>query len=122
MDDKARVLLGLLVPKNQTAILMHLEYRVKPPDHDFPIGEKHKLIPSVYVPCKKNKDGSIGHKTYVAIRSGKHDKSSAASDIKDFRAVLSLDEFKEACLKDGHPCCLYLLMVDQTRLQKARWH
>ena len=23
------------------------------PDHDFPIGEKHKLIPSVYAACLK---------------------------------------------------------------------
>ena len=102
-DDKARVLLGLPVLKKQTAILMHLDYRVKLPDRDFPIGEKHKLIPSVYAACEKDKDGSIGYNgpTYIAIRSGKHGKSSAASHIEDFRALVSLDEFKEACLKDG---------------------
>ena len=60
-DDKARVPLGLPVSKKQTAILMHLEYRVKHPDHDFPFGEKHKLIPSVYAACEKNKDGSIDY-------------------------------------------------------------
>ena len=27
---------------------MHLDYKVTLPDHDFPIGENHKLIPSVY--------------------------------------------------------------------------
>ena len=43
--------LGLPVPKKQTAILMHLQFRVKLPDHDFPIEEKHKLIPSVYAAC-----------------------------------------------------------------------
>ena len=102
-DDKARVLLGLPVLKKQTAILMHLDYRVKLPDHDFPIGGKHKLIPSVCAACEKNKDGSIGYNgpTYIAIQCGKHDKSFAASHIEDFRALVSLDEFKEACLKDG---------------------
>ena len=54
-DDNARVALGIPVPKKQTAIPMHLEYRVKILDHDFPIGEKHKLIPSVYAVCKKKK-------------------------------------------------------------------
>ena len=46
-DDKARVPLGLPISKKQTAILMHLEYKVMLPDHDFPIGEKHKLIKMV---------------------------------------------------------------------------
>ena len=68
-DDKARVSLGLPVSKRQTTILMHLEYRVKLPDHDFPIGGKHNLIPSVYSACEKNKDGSAGYNgpTYRAI-------------------------------------------------------
>ena len=38
-DDKARVPLGLPVSKKQTAILMHLEYKVTLPDHEFPIGK-----------------------------------------------------------------------------------
>ena len=51
---------------------------------------------------KKSKDGSIGYNglTYIAVRSEKQDKSSAASHIEDFRALLSLDHFKEECLKD----------------------
>ena len=52
-DEKARVPLGLPVSKKQTAILMQFEYRVKLPDHDFPVGEKHMLIPSVYLTCEK---------------------------------------------------------------------
>ena len=68
-DDKARVPLGLSVSKNQTTILMPLEYRVKLPDHDFPIVEKCKLISSVYTACEKNKDDSIDYNgpTYIAI-------------------------------------------------------
>ena len=101
-DDKARVPLGLAVSKKQTTILRHLRYSVKLPDHDFPIWEKHKLVLSVYAAFEKSKDGSIGYNglTYIAIRSEKQDKSSAASHIEDFRALLSLDHFKEECLKD----------------------
>ena len=118
-DDKARVPPGLPVSKKQTAILKHLEYRVKLPDHDFPIGEKHKVIPSVYAACEKNQDGSIGYNepTYIAIRSGKHGKSSAASHIEDFRALLSLDEFKEVCLKGVLKPMLFV-SVDGGRLRK----
>ena len=106
--------LGLLVSKKQTAILMHLEYTVKLPDRNFPVGEKHRLFPSVYAACEKSKYGSIGYNrpTCVAIRSEKHDKSSAASHIEDFWVLLSLDEFEEACLKDGVLKLVLLVSVD----------
>ena len=39
-DNKARAPLGLPISKKQTAILMHLEYKVMLPDHDFLIEEK----------------------------------------------------------------------------------
>ena len=58
--------LGLPVPKKQTAILTHLQFRVKLPDHDFPIEEKHKLIPSVYAACQRKNGGAID---YADIRS-----------------------------------------------------
>ena len=84
---------------------MHLEYKIRLPDHDFPIGKSHKLIPSVYGCCVKNKVGSIGYNgpTYVAIRSGKHDKScDAESHKEDFDQLLQLEEFKEHALdEDG---------------------
>ena len=82
---------------------MHLDYTVNLSDHDFPVGEKHKLIPYIYASCEKNKDGSIGYNgpTYIAILSEERDKSSAASHIEDFRTLLFFDEFKEKCLKDG---------------------
>ena len=54
-DHNARVSLGIPVPKKQTTIPIHLEYRVKISDHDLPIGEKHKLIPSVYAACEKKR-------------------------------------------------------------------
>ena len=46
-DDKARVSLGLPISKKQTAILMHPEYKVSLPDHDFPVGE----IANCSLPC-----------------------------------------------------------------------
>ena len=100
---KARVPLGLPVSKNQTVILMHIKFRVKLPDFDIPIGEKCNLIPSVYTACVKNKDGFVSYNgsTYIAIPNRKHDKNSAASHIEDFRVLVSLYEFMEACLKDG---------------------
>ena len=51
-DDKARVPLGLPAANKQVRVVMHLQYRIKLPDHDFVVAEKHKLIPSVYAACK----------------------------------------------------------------------
>ena len=63
---------------------------------------------------KKNKDGSTGYNEpiYIAIRSEKHDKSSAVSHIEDIWALVSLDEFKEACLKDDIPKPLLFIYDD----------
>ena len=47
-DDKARIPLGLPVSKKQTAILIHLEYKVLLPDHNFATVERHKFILLVY--------------------------------------------------------------------------
>ncbi|CAH1107934.1 unnamed protein product [Psylliodes chrysocephalus] len=57
MDDKARVALGIIAANDQVPILMHLDYRVKLPDHDFEVAVKHKLISSVYAGIVIKKDG-----------------------------------------------------------------
>ena len=50
-DDKARVPIGLTAANKQAPLLMHVEYRVSLPDHDWVIAARHKLIPSVYAGC-----------------------------------------------------------------------
>ena len=101
-DDKARVPLGLPISKKQTAMVMHLDYQVTLPDHDFPIGEKHKLIPSVYAACLM-KDGKVGFNgpTYMAIRSAKHDGSTAKTHAADFVRLTELESFKSALLTNS---------------------
>ncbi|CAF4223568.1 unnamed protein product, partial [Rotaria sordida] len=94
-DDKARVLLGIPAAKQQAPILMHLEYYIKLPDHDFVVAEKHKLIPSVYgALIFKSKQLSYSGSTYIGIRSGKHDHSTAFTHLADSYKCLSLTEFK----------------------------
>ena len=100
-DDKARVPIGITAAKKQAPLLMSMEYRVRLPDHDWVVAERHKLIPSVYALCTIEKDRIGDEKavtysgpTYVAIRSGKHDKSTAYSHGDDFCTVVNdLDSF-----------------------------
>ena len=67
------------------------------PDHDFPIGEKHKLIPSVYASCEiKDNKITFNGPTYIAIRSAKHDSSTAQIHQYDFLISMELEELKHS--------------------------
>ena len=46
-DDKTKVSLGLPAAKKQAPILMHMEFQIRLPGHDFVVAPMHKLIPSV---------------------------------------------------------------------------
>lgn len=91
-DDKARIPLGISAANKQSRIVMHMQYRVKLPDHDWVIAERHKLIPSVYAACEFTKDGEVGYSgpTFVCIRSGKHDKSESRTHLRDLKECLKL--------------------------------
>ena len=64
-------------------------------DHDFATGETHKFTPDAYA-ASSIKDDKIGYKTptFISIRSGKQDKSCAASHADGFERIQSLQEFK----------------------------
>ena len=113
-DDKARIPLGLPISKKQTALIMHVDYKITLPDHDFPIGEKHKLIPSVYAACHmKDNKVSFSGPTYIALRSAKHDSSTANSHQYDFQRLTELDEFNQSIKnKIGEIKPILLVAVD----------
>ena len=75
-DDKARVPIGLTAATMQSPLLMHVEYRVTLPDHDWVVAGRHKLIPSVIAGIKIEENSlgmrdAVGYSdpTYIAIRS-----------------------------------------------------
>ena len=99
-DGKARVPIGLTAANKQSPLLMHVEYRVSLPDHDWVVAAQHKLIPSVYAGIVVQPNGlgkpeavSYSGPTYIAIRSGKHSSSSAYAHALDFERLLQLPEF-----------------------------
>ena len=95
-DDKARIPIGLPAANKQAPFLMMMSRRVRLPDHDFVVATRHKLIPSVYAAAKIDDNGvTYSGPTYVAIRSGKHDKSDASTHAYDFESLIDLPEFKE---------------------------
>ena len=82
LDDKAHVKLGIVAAKKQMDMVMHIDYQVCLPSHDYVVAPKHYFIPSV---CSflTVSPLSIGQKNAVSysgpmgvfIRSGKHDQS-----------------------------------------------
>ncbi|KAE8739223.1 hypothetical protein FOCC_FOCC015275, partial [Frankliniella occidentalis] len=120
VDDKARVPLGITAANQQAPMLMHMDYKIKLSDHDFVVAAGHKLIPSVYAACLI-KEGALSDEravkhsgpTYVAIRSGKHSSSTAASHAVDFNTIYSLAEFRDVVRdKSGEPKPVVAISVD----------
>lgn len=102
-DDKARVKIGITAANKQTPRLMHVEYRIKLPDHDWVVASKHTLIPSVYAGIHIKSDNmhgspesvSFSGPTYIGIRSGKHSSSTAATHANDIDKLFEMDIFNE---------------------------
>ena len=93
-DDKVKVPLGLTAATLQAPLLMHLEYKVKLPDHSFVVATRDKLNPSVYGVCDVNLKGDVTYSgdTFVRIRSGKHDKSSAETHAYDMHELFRSEQ------------------------------
>ena len=54
-------------------MLMKMSARVRLPGHDFAVGSRHLLVPSVVGINRINEGGKVGYsgETYVAVRSQK---------------------------------------------------
>ncbi|CAF1588411.1 unnamed protein product [Adineta ricciae] len=114
-DDKCKVPIGLPAARAQAPMLMHLDYRIRLPDHDWTVAPRHQLTPSVYAACLLSEDGDLGYSgpTYVAIRSAKHDLSSAESHGIDFDRLVSLKEFEKAARDEtGQVKPIVIITVD----------
>ena len=101
VDDKAKVPIGVTAAKYQSPLVMHMTYEIRLPDHDFVKASKHKLTPSVYAACeiksasaKSQEEITYSGPTYIAIRSCKHDSSTAYSHGYDFNQLVEKPEFQ----------------------------
>ncbi|XP_065639521.1 uncharacterized protein LOC136072280 [Hydra vulgaris] len=118
-DDKARVPIGLTAANKQAPITMHMEYKVTLADHDFVIAPQHKLIPSVIAAIEIKKDCmekqavTYSGPTYIAIRSAKHDSSTALSHLEDINRINHLLAFESSLFtEDGVSKQAMVITVD----------
>ena len=73
---------------------MHVEYKVKLPDHDFVIIKQHKLVPSVTgdMQAKTFFSDAVTYSgpIYIGIRSAKDLGSSAYDHLADMKRMREL--------------------------------
>ena len=74
-----------------------MEYKVRVPDHNFVVGPRHTLIPSVYGVCKikENSELSYSRNTFIRILSGKHDSSSTHTHAYDLKELFESSNLPE---------------------------
>ena len=104
---------------------MNMEYQVKLPDHDFVIANGHKLTPSVIAGLQIESDKIVGAltssgPTYIAIRSGKHDSSIAATYAADLQICMKTSQSSNLCciekMEPQNQSWSSWLMVDRTKI------
>ena len=91
-------------------MLMNMPCRIRLPDHDFAVGNRHLLCPSVVAVNKIDGSGHVGYsgETYIGIRSQKHNNSSTFSHHQDLQRV---DELFPEALKDDDGETLPILII-----------
>ena len=94
--------LGVVAAKRQTAMVMHVDYQVRLPSHDYAVASKHYFIPSVYsfltiLPSSIGQKNAVTYSgpTGVFIRSGKHDQTNACTHRVDLTTLILSPKFKE---------------------------
>jgi len=121
--------IGITAANKQAPLLMHLDYKVTLPDHDWVVAGDHKLIPSVYAginikPAEIESRSAVTYSgpTYIAVHSGKHSSSTALSHVADFSRLLKLPEF-DAVTKTtaGHVKPVLMVTVDSGPDENPRY-
>ena len=107
---------------------MHMEYEVRLPDHDFVMASKHKLMSSVHAAYEiqtisARSQSEISHigPLHIAIRSIKHESSTAFTHGRDFDHVLELEEFASVAKNGDQVKPIVLAFVDGAPNENPRF-
>ena len=117
-DDKAKVPIGITTASEQAPLLMHMEYKVILPDHDYVVTSQHKLIPSSTGDMKVRENDFSGDAvtysgtTYCTIRSAKQSGSSAYHNLQDMKGIRLLYIFVGSFKINGEAKPVMIVTVD----------
>ena len=131
VDNKAKVPIGVAAVTKQAPLIMHVSYEIQLPDHDFVKATKHKLTSSLYAACEikppfSRADPEITYSgpTYIAVRSRKHDSSTAYTHGRDFDYLLGLKEFDKVVKHKNavKPIGMFFVMEVEMKTQDSQKH
>ena len=117
-DDKAKVPIGITAASKQAPLLMHMEYKVILPDHDYVVASQHKLIPLVSGDMQVRENdfsgGAVTYSgpTYCVIRSTKRSGSSAYRHLQDMKRIRLFDIFDWSFKNNGEAKPVMIVMAD----------
>ena len=106
-DDKAKVPIGITAASKPSLLLMHMEYKVISPDHDYIVASQHKLFLSVIGDMQVRENNfsedavTYSGPTYSVIRSAKHSGSSAYHHLQDMKCMQLLNIFDGSFENNG---------------------
>ena len=101
-DNKANVPIRLTAANKQVPLVIHVEYNVKLPDHNFVITKQHKLVQLVIgnmqVKAKTFSQDAVTYSgpTYIGIRSAKHLGLKVYNHHVDMKQICVLAEFERS--------------------------
>ncbi|CAB4476999.1 unnamed protein product [Rhizophagus irregularis] len=113
-DDKAKVGLGTPAVGRTFKTVQTVNEPVIIEDHDFPVGSKMKLIPSVYLtidPTDSSNTLRTG-KLSIFIRPEYFIGTSSETHIADLESIVSNEEFFTIIKKDDEVKPIWILLVD----------
>ena len=117
-DDKAKVPIGITAASKQAPLIMHMEYKVILPDHDYVVASQHKLIQSVTGDMQVRENDfsedavTYSGPTHCEIRSATHSGSSTYHHLQDMKRIRSLYIFDGSFKNNGEAKPVMIVMVD----------
>ncbi|CAB4464558.1 unnamed protein product [Rhizophagus irregularis] len=113
-DDKAKVPLGIAAVGKTFKAIQTVNEPVSVPDHDFPKGSKHKLIPSVYLvinPDNTN-DSLRSGKMRIFVRPEYFLGTSCETHMVDLMTITEEEPFHEFTHYEGAIKPIWCLLTD----------
>ncbi|CAB4440919.1 unnamed protein product [Rhizophagus irregularis] len=113
-DDKAKVGLGTPAVGRTFKTIQTINEPVTVEDHDFPVGSKMKLIPSVYLIIDLT-DSSNTLQTgqlSIFIRPEYFIRTSSETHMADLKSIVSNEKFSSIIKKDNQVRPIWVLLVD----------
>ncbi|CAB4473969.1 unnamed protein product [Rhizophagus irregularis] len=113
-DDKAKVPLGIAAVGKTFKAIQMVNEPVSVPDHDFPKGSKHKLIPSVYLvinPDNTN-DSLRSGKMRIFVRPEYFLGTSCETHMVDLMTITEEEPFHEFTHHEGAIKPIWCLLTD----------